>query len=187
VADLFDVIGQRYSCRSFSPQPIPEAILNKVAEAGLYAPSGHNRQPWRLIVVPDPAVVADLDALVLERLRVVAPAEYEAKRAHGGTVFYGAPAVIAIARERNGGRVSADLEVGLVAAYVLLAATALGLASVANGALPLLDEAPEAEGIRARLGVPQGFDLALGILLGHASGDPRAPHVPDPAKVIWAG
>lgn len=186
MTDVLDVIRQRYSCRSFSPEPILEATLRTVAEAALHAPSGRNGQPWRLIVVSEPAVVAQVDALVLARLRDVAPAEYEAKVAHGGTVFYGAPALIAIARERREGRGSTDLEAGIVAAYVLLAATGLGLATVVNGALALLDQAPQADQIRARLGVPPGFDLALGVLLGHEGGQPKAPHAPDRDKIVWA-
>jgi len=51
--DFYDVIRTRRSIRSYAPNPIPEDVLNKVLEAARLAPSGHNRQPWHLVVVRD--------------------------------------------------------------------------------------------------------------------------------------
>jgi nitroreductase len=47
---------RRRSVRMFSPEPVPfEIIENAIAAAGT-APSGANLQPWRFVVVKDPAV-----------------------------------------------------------------------------------------------------------------------------------
>jgi iodotyrosine deiodinase len=47
---------RRRSVRMFSPEPVPfEVIQNAIATAGT-APSGANLQPWRFVVVQDPAV-----------------------------------------------------------------------------------------------------------------------------------
>jgi iodotyrosine deiodinase len=47
---------RRRSVRSFSPDPVPiEIIRHAIATAGT-APSGANLQPWRFVVVQDPAV-----------------------------------------------------------------------------------------------------------------------------------
>lgn len=50
---LQPAIKQRRAARSFHPDPIPEAILEKIFSLSLYAPSGYNLQPWRFIVVQD--------------------------------------------------------------------------------------------------------------------------------------
>ncbi|MDD9960563.1 MAG: nitroreductase family protein [Gammaproteobacteria bacterium] len=42
--------------RKLKPDPIPEATLRRVLKAATWAPSGGNRQPWRVIAVRDPAI-----------------------------------------------------------------------------------------------------------------------------------
>lgn len=41
--------------RRYSPQPIPDKLLERILQAGRIAGSARNRQPWRFIVVADPA------------------------------------------------------------------------------------------------------------------------------------
>ena len=45
-----EAIAARRSIRKFKNQPIPEEALQAILEAAILAPSGHNRQPWRLVV-----------------------------------------------------------------------------------------------------------------------------------------
>jgi len=52
--DLFTAIRERRSCRSFLDDPIDEAVLEKIIEAGTWAPSPMNAQPWEFIVVTSP-------------------------------------------------------------------------------------------------------------------------------------
>jgi len=50
------VVRQRLSCRSYDPtQPVADALIKHCLEAARLAPSACNRQPWRFIVVRDPA------------------------------------------------------------------------------------------------------------------------------------
>jgi 5,6-dimethylbenzimidazole synthase len=49
--DIFTAIKERRSCRSFLIDPIEEAVLEKIIEAGTWAPSPMNAQPWEFIVV----------------------------------------------------------------------------------------------------------------------------------------
>ena len=52
--DKFDFLRSRRSVRRFTPQPIPESLLRQVLETATWAPSAHNRQPWRLAVLTSP-------------------------------------------------------------------------------------------------------------------------------------
>jgi nitroreductase len=52
---LSDVIAQRRATPHFDSTPVPDEDLKKILWAGLEAPSGYNLQPWRLVVVRDPA------------------------------------------------------------------------------------------------------------------------------------
>ena len=51
---LSEVIPERRATQHFAPTPVPDEDLEKILKAGLEAPSGHNLQPWRFIVVRDP-------------------------------------------------------------------------------------------------------------------------------------
>ena len=57
---LYDIIRRRSSIRKLKPDPIPEDSINKILEAGRWAMSGANSQPWEYIVVKDPQVKKDL-------------------------------------------------------------------------------------------------------------------------------
>lgn len=59
--DVLDAMARRRSLRRYSGEPIPQALLDRILEAGLRSASGRSRRPWELIVVRDRAT---LDALV---------------------------------------------------------------------------------------------------------------------------
>lgn len=48
--------GIRTACaiRRLKPDPVPPALIRKVCEAGTFAASGGNRQPWCFVAVTDP-------------------------------------------------------------------------------------------------------------------------------------
>jgi len=54
--ELLALMRQRRSVRHFSPDPVPRALLETALSTAASAPSGANRQPWRFVVVEDPAV-----------------------------------------------------------------------------------------------------------------------------------
>jgi nitroreductase len=51
--DTFEVIKKRRSVREFTGEKIPKEDLIKIVDAGRWAPSGYNRQPWDFIIVTD--------------------------------------------------------------------------------------------------------------------------------------
>lgn len=53
------------SCRRFRPDPVPEDIVYRVLDAARFAPSGGNRQGWRVVVVRDAALRKRLRDLYL--------------------------------------------------------------------------------------------------------------------------
>jgi nitroreductase len=48
--DLHPLIAQRWSPRAFSSQPVESEKLLRILEAGRWAPSSNNEQPWRFLV-----------------------------------------------------------------------------------------------------------------------------------------
>jgi nitroreductase len=49
--EFYDVIKSRRSCRIFTPDPVPRDALERIVEAAVWAPSGKNRQNYRVFVV----------------------------------------------------------------------------------------------------------------------------------------
>ncbi len=53
---FIDLLTRRRSTRKFKPDPLPDGAIEKILEAGRWAMSGANGQPWEFIVVTDPSV-----------------------------------------------------------------------------------------------------------------------------------
>jgi nitroreductase len=52
---LYEAMSTLRAVRRLRPDPIPEDVLHRVLEAATWAPTGGNVQPWRVVVVRDPA------------------------------------------------------------------------------------------------------------------------------------
>jgi len=51
--NLLDVMRTTFACREFVDEPVPDAALYRILDAARFAPSGGNRQGWRVVVVRD--------------------------------------------------------------------------------------------------------------------------------------
>jgi nitroreductase len=51
---LFEILYSTRAMRRLKPDPIPEATLKKIVDAGIRAPSGGNVQEWAFLLVRDP-------------------------------------------------------------------------------------------------------------------------------------
>jgi iodotyrosine deiodinase len=59
-AEFLARIAARRTVRDFSPEPVPWVLVESAVRAAALAPSGANRQPWRFVVVSDPAVKREI-------------------------------------------------------------------------------------------------------------------------------
>lgn len=67
MSDSFShVISTTRSIRRFTNDPVPEDVLRRVLQAAVWAPSGGNRQPWRMLVVRDTELKRSLGAIYAE-------------------------------------------------------------------------------------------------------------------------
>lgn len=48
---LQDLIRSRHSVRRFLPKTVPKEKVFRILESAIWAPSAHNRQPWRFVVL----------------------------------------------------------------------------------------------------------------------------------------
>jgi nitroreductase len=113
--DILEVIKTRRSIRNFEETAIPDALLENVLEAGRWAPSGLNNQPWRFAVVRNPAIRLEISGLT-----------------HYSGIVKNAPALIAVflAGEDCYNRTKDVQAIGACIQNMLLEAHSVGLGCV---------------------------------------------------------
>jgi coenzyme F420-0:L-glutamate ligase/coenzyme F420-1:gamma-L-glutamate ligase len=67
--EVLQFIRSRRSVRRFQPQSVPAEILEGILETALWAPSAHNRQPWRFAVIQSPSPKARMAEQMAEEFR----------------------------------------------------------------------------------------------------------------------
>ena len=169
--DVFQAIASRYSHKEgFLPDPVPLADLEKIAFAGLAAPSGANRQTVHLIILPDRQAMEQLSAITTHMGLATAPA--------GIVVLTNStitpPQVMNFEKEDYAAAVE----------NMLLAATALGYASLWLDS-PYFDAEKE-KAAKALLGVPDGFRIWATLPIGKPDGaGSRRDKLPHEARVFY--
>lgn len=48
---FLEILLDRRSIRRYQQKPVPQALVDKLLTAAIWAPSAHNRQPWRFVVI----------------------------------------------------------------------------------------------------------------------------------------
>jgi len=128
---MLELILRRQSDRKYSNKPVEQEKLDRIIEAGRMAPSACNAQPWKFIVVTDPAVLGKMTEAASAQLL-------------GMNVFVGqAPVLIVIVREnpnfssRVGRTIKSKdyshIDIGIATENMCLQATAEGLGSCILG------------------------------------------------------
>ncbi|MFQ5720177.1 MAG: nitroreductase family protein [Acidobacteriota bacterium] len=54
-APILSLFADRWSPHSFTDEPVPRTLLNRIFEAARWSPSSFNEQPWRYVVVTEAA------------------------------------------------------------------------------------------------------------------------------------
>src|SRR5256885_17046833 len=52
-SDLFEIMQTMRAMRRLKPDPVPDALIRKIIQAGVCAPNGGNTQRWRFLVLKD--------------------------------------------------------------------------------------------------------------------------------------
>lgn len=62
--DLYDVMRTTFAARDFTDDPVPDATIRRILDQARFAPSGGNRQGWKVLVVRDAGTRAALGPLI---------------------------------------------------------------------------------------------------------------------------
>jgi len=157
--DTLRIIRERRSCRAYKKDPIPDDILNAIIDAGLWAPTGSNKQDRHFTVIRDKAILDRMDKLA--RVKLPEPALKRLTDRNNGnpdiSIHYAAPALVML----SGGEVSC----AIAAENICIAAQSLGIGSVMLGLVLTLFENDES--LARDLKIPAGMVPRLGVALGY--------------------
>jgi nitroreductase len=64
--ELTDALRTTGAVREFTSEPVPDEVVTRLLDTARFAPSGGNRQGWRVVVVRDPEIRRKLRDLYLE-------------------------------------------------------------------------------------------------------------------------
>lgn len=183
--DTLESIHARYSCRAFANQMPGDEALRAVAHAAIAAPSAMNRQPWQVIVLKNPELLAELEAEGMQNLAALPDKSiYKRIQSRGGKLYYNAPCMVLVAVESTNDRAEL-LDCGIVTENIALAATSLGMDTLICGLASFSFSGEKGESFKKRLCFPDGYDLGIAVLLGYAANPGGVPHEPDENKIIW--
>ena len=108
---LADSIRSRRSVRRYEPRPVPREVIDGLLDCARWAPSAHNRQPWRFAVVQSAEIQDRLARSMGTRLRAdlerdsAASDAIEADVARSYARITGAPVVMPpVARTQHPGQ-----------------------------------------------------------------------------------
>lgn len=143
---VIDTILTRRSVREFTDRQISKEEINTILNAGRWAPSGLNNQPWRFIVVRDPETIHLLSECT-----------------HYSGIVAGAPLLIAafLDNEHSYSRTKDIQAIGASIQNMLLACCELGL-----GAVWLGEILNQNEKVNSILDCPPKLELMAALAIG---------------------
>ncbi len=144
---VLEAIYRRRSIREYTDEQVGLGNLREIVRAGTWAPSGLNNQPWRFVIIGDPAIKEKLSTAT-----------------HYSHIVQAAQALFAVFVDQEAmyDEVKDHQAVGACIQNMLLAAEALGLGAVWLG--EILNKKDQVNKV---LGVDKRHDLMAVVAVGH--------------------
>jgi nitroreductase len=176
VKETLKVIRERRTTRRFKAEQIKEEELQTIIEAGIYAPSAHNKQSWNFTVIQNADLIEELNIESKEAAKNFTD-EIINKMANNDkfNAFYGAPTVIIVSGDKNG--LMPQVDCAAATENMLIAAEALGIGSCWNGFVSILFNSEKGAEYKSKLNIPEGYTPYYAVLLGYK--DARISNAPE--------
>ena len=192
--EAFEAILTRRSTRKYKDTALSKELIEKVIEAGRYAPSGSNSQSTHFIVITDKGVLTELTELVKQAFAGMEVKEdtyvslknsINAAKSGNYMFYYNAPVLIVTANRKGYGNAIADSACALE--NMMIAANALDLGSCWINQLHWLDENDAIRSFLQEKGIKEDETITGGLILGYPdSGLPnRTPLERKGNPVTW--
>lgn len=192
--DLHNFLRTRRSIRRFKSDPIPDYVIENILTTATFAPSAHNRQPWRFVIVKTPSVRTRLAEALTAKMRADMQAEgapeseIEKRVQNSSRRIDEAPVLIMLCRDVTDIRADTPEEAIMGIQSVAAAGLQLLLAAHTEGlggnwiCWPLYAQAET----RITLELPETWEPQMMIIVGYADEIPEAKDR-KPLDAITAG
>ena len=162
MTEVMKAMLTRRSVRKYKTDKVPREVLDQIMEAGTYAASAKNRQPWLILCVTNEAMLdrmARLNAAVMNMKKE----DYDP--------FFGAPAALVVLAKKDVPTRAYDGS--LMMGNLMLAAHAMGLGSCWVNRAYEVFESEEGKQILRDLGVTEEYEGVGNCVLGYIDGQVR--------------
>ena len=159
-------IGNRRSTRAFLPEQVNGSHVADIIDAGIYAPSANNTQPWHFTIIQRKDIIDRLSD-AFKKIAKKSDNEYIRRFADNEKfhVFYNAPTVVLVSGDKNNEYASVDCAVAVE--NMLIAAESLEIGSCWIGLIAYLLNSEEGEEFVKELEIPEGFRQIHAFCLGY--------------------
>jgi nitroreductase len=158
-------IKGRRSVRAYKDKPVSKEQIEAVLEAGVWAPTGMDRQPWRFIIIQNKQLikyVSDETKLLVQQAMPPLAKKFQTE---ADVICYEAPVLLLICAEKDAQFNRINLLDGVLAAQnIFLKAYELGLGTCYMGFVQLINGKPD---ILKKIGVPEDCEILVPLIIGH--------------------
>ena len=173
-------IKERRSIRNFEEKKIDKEELKEIIQAGKYAPSATNDQPWKFIVITKKEMIQDLSNQIREELKKLLKWRFIKKIkikqlrnidilkfifvvafSKTDMIFFNAPALVLILTQD---KLFYDESCACCAQNMMLAANSIGIGSCWIGFASVLGLNKK---ILENIGIPDNYHISAAIIFGY--------------------
>jgi FMN reductase [NAD(P)H] len=167
VMNISEAIAKRKSVRAYLNKPVPPDNLEKIVEAGRWAP---NAGPFHISVIRKEALRQKINDRTLDAM-LHSGIEFLQQRAAlpGYQPLYGAPALILLSAPRDSPY--GAVNTALAAENMLLEATELGMGSCYLVSPTLALNGDSNKDLSSEAGIPEGNEIKCAVIVGHAAAE----------------
>jgi len=184
INETLQAIFSRRSIRRFSDDPLTADQLDDLKAVALASPTGMNRQSWHFSFVMNTDKIAAVSEGALAHFRQDGnQAVVDRMAARHKSLFYGAPLVVFISLPQGD---DAELDAGIAAANLAVAAQSMGLGSCIIGLAAAAFNGTQADEMKRLIAMPDGHEFAISIAIGHPAMTKEA-HEQHPEKITVIG
>ncbi len=159
-------ITKRRSIRSYKPEQISEEELNTLLEAGRYAPSAANQQPWHFTVLQNKDIMQKIKQDLKEHFKSSGSVRFQQLASDEiFNPFHNAPTAIIVSGSEKALMPQADCAAALQ--NMLIAAEAIGLGSCWVNIVIHLFNGEKGDFWGSELGIPVGYKPMYSATFGY--------------------
>jgi nitroreductase len=161
-----EIIKNRRSVRNYLPEQIKNTEMKIILEAAIYAPTGHNDQPWHFTVIQNPELIDEINIGAKKFMGKTGEKWLEnLAKNENYHIFHGAPTVIIVSGKKDATTPHADCSAAVE--NMLLAAESMDIGSCWIGFASFYFHNPDSF---KKFDIPAENDVYFGVALGYKAG-----------------